>query len=183
MKETIKQQKLAFLEGVRGVAAVIVVFHHFGLAFFPAINYLDKSRTRLGDGSLELMIARSPLNIFFSGGFAVAIFFILSGFVLSYKFHESHDYRILKTSAAKRYFRLLVPVSAIILICYLLYVFQLYRVKDISTITGASDWAGGLFTGLGGIGDMLKNIFIDVFFNNDNRYNAVLWTMTIELLG
>src|SRR5687767_11167726 len=115
MNTELQKNKLEFLDGVRGVAAIIVVLHHFGIAFFPAINFLDPEKIHLGNGQLELTIAKTPLNIFFNGGFAVSVFFVLSGFVLSYKFHLSGSRQLLTTYAAKRYFRLLLPVAASII--------------------------------------------------------------------
>jgi peptidoglycan/LPS O-acetylase OafA/YrhL len=175
--------KLGFLDGVRGVAMIIVVLHHFGLAFFPAINYLNPEAIHLGDGSTELLIAKTPLNLFFNGGFAVSVFFVLSGFVLSYKFHISGSIQLLREYAAKRYFRLLLPVAVIIVICYVMNLCGLFPSQHMGGVTKSGDWLNNLFGGMKGPGDMIKNIFMDVFFNNDNRYNAVLWTMTIEFLG
>lgn len=177
------KNKLGFLDGVRGVAMLIVVLHHFGLAFFPAINYLDPGKIHLGDGSTELLIAKTPLNIFFNGGFAVSIFFVLSGFVLSYKFHLSGSRKLLTDYAAKRYFRLFLPVAVSIVLCYVLHLCGLFTNHTAGTLTKSEEWLGGLFSGMKGPGDVLKNLFVDVFLNNDNRYNAVLWTMTIEFLG
>lgn len=178
-----KKHSLGFLDGVRGVAMMIVVFHHFGLGFFPAINYLNPDQIHLGNGEAELLIAKTPLNIFFNGGFAVSIFFVLSGFVLSYKFHRSGSHKLLREYAAKRYFRLLLPVGASILICYLLYEAGLFTHKELGDLTKSKDWLNCLFTGIKTVADMIKNLFLDVFLNNDNRYNPVLWTMTIEFLG
>ncbi len=178
-----QKNKLGFLDGVRGIAMIIVVFHHFGLAFFPAINYLNPEKIHLGNGGAELLIAKTPLNLFFNGGFAVSIFFVLSGFVLSYKFHLSGSRKLLTEYAAKRYFRLFIPVAGSIVICYLLHVFGLFTTKSAENITKSPEWLGGLYTNMKGPGDVLKNAVLDVFLNNDNRYNPVLWTMTIEFLG
>ncbi|AEA43408.1 acyltransferase family protein [Fluviicola taffensis] len=180
-----QKSKLNFLDGVRGVAMLIVVLHHFGIGFFPAINYLNPEKIHLGDGSIELMIAKSPLSIFFNGGFAVSIFFVLSGFVLSYKFHLTGNRKLLTDYAAKRYFRLFIPVAGSIIICYVLHLCGLFTNHHPETIeiTKSQDWLGGLFSNMKGPGDVLKNMFVDVFLNNDNRYNPVLWTMTIEFLG
>ena len=183
MNSKAPKNKLAFLDGVRGVAMIIVVFHHFGLGFFPAINYLNPEQIHLGNGEVELLIAKTPLNLFFNGGFAVSIFFVLSGFVLSYKFHHSGSHELLREYAAKRYFRLLIPVGGSIILCYILHEAGLFTHKELGDITKSKDWLNCLFTDMKTVAMMIKNVFIDVFINNDNRYNPVLWTMTIEFLG
>lgn len=59
---------LAYLDSVRGIAAMIVVIYHY-------INwdYSSYAKVKLA-------------NIVFNGGDAVSFFFVLSGFVLSYKY-------------------------------------------------------------------------------------------------
>lgn len=59
---------LAYLDSVRGIAAMIVVVYHF-----LNWDYKDKTLVKLS-------------NFIFNGADAVAFFFVLSGFVLSYKY-------------------------------------------------------------------------------------------------
>ena len=73
-----EKSKLKHIEGIRGLAAIIVVLHHYTLAFYPALNFGDSHQTHMGDGSFELCMARTPFNLFYNGGFAVCIFFILN---------------------------------------------------------------------------------------------------------
>jgi peptidoglycan/LPS O-acetylase OafA/YrhL len=177
------KNKLEFLDGTRGIAMMIVVFHHYGLAFFPTINYLNPDQIHFGNSGIELLIAKTPINLLFNGGFAVSIFFVLSGFVLSYKFHRSANHKLLREYAAKRYFRLLIPVGVSIILCYIIHESGLFTHKELGDITKSKDWLNCLFTDMKTVAVMIKNVFVDVFFNNDNRYNPVLWTMTIEFLG
>ncbi|WP_443147193.1 acyltransferase family protein [Paenibacillus sp. KACC 21273] len=78
-------QKLKYLDGLRGLAALIVVISHFVVAFYPSLynGSIDSVHTQK---SLELWISKSPFNLFYNGNFAVCVFFVLSGYVLSYKF-------------------------------------------------------------------------------------------------
>lgn len=177
------KHKLKYIEGIRGLAAFIVVFHHYTLAFYPALNYGENNQTHFGNGNIELLIARSPLNLLYNGGFAVCIFFILSGYVLSNSYHKTQNTIILTHYSIKRYFRLLVPVSVTIILAYLFIKLRFMSNVDLGTITKGGDWLAGSFTQTGGIFDVIKNVFIDVFFFKDNKYNPVLWTMTYELLG
>lgn len=163
---------------------MIVVFHHIVYAFYPALNTFDPAQTQIGSGKLELFLANSPFNLFFNGGFAVSIFFVLSGFVLSYKFHQNQDFKILTSYSVKRYFRLLIPVAGSILICYFIHLAGLFYMNDVKGITKSEVWLGGIFNQMTEDGNVIvRNIFYSVFFEYDNRYNPVLWTMTIEFLG
>lgn len=180
----IKQSNLNFLDGTRGIAMMIVVFHHFVYAFYPTINTMDGAQIHLGNGNLELFISNSPLNLFFNGGFAVSIFFVLSGFVLSYKFHQTTDFKLLTSYSIKRYFRLLIPVAGSILICYILHLSGVLYMNDVKAVTKSELWLGGIFNNMTEDGTSItRNIFYQVFFEYDKTYNPVLWTMTIEFLG
>jgi len=73
MNDSIQSERLASLEGLRGVLSLIVLFHHFNFSFGIG---------QTGSGLDNLWI----LNAIFNGHSAVSVFFVLSGFVLSYKF-------------------------------------------------------------------------------------------------
>jgi len=66
-----KTERFEYLDSVRGIACMIVVFLHFFCYFNKDYFYWIKI---------------NPFNILVAGNTAVCIFFILSGFVLSYKF-------------------------------------------------------------------------------------------------
>jgi peptidoglycan/LPS O-acetylase OafA/YrhL len=175
--------KLKHIEGIRGLAAIIVVFHHYTLAFYPALNFGDSNQTHFGNGNLELLFAKTPLNLIYNGGFAVCIFFILSGYVLSNSYHKTQNPIILTNYSIKRYFRLFIPVSVTIILAYIFIKMGFMNNNELGKITKSGDWLEGSFNQVGGLFDVIKNMFIDVFFFKDNKYNPVLWTMTYELLG
>ena len=99
-------RKLMELEALRGVAAVIVLFHHFLLVVAPRLhgrNFPDD----------PIALVRMPLFALVNGSAAVAIFFVLSGFVLTYHAMERRDWGQLLAGVAKRWPRL-VPLVVIV---------------------------------------------------------------------
>ena len=69
--------KIIPLEGLRGIASIIVVFDHFILAFLPQRHgYLDETYT-------DITLVGSPVFVIINGTAAVTIFFALSGYVLA----------------------------------------------------------------------------------------------------
>ena len=178
-----EKHKLRYLEGIRGLAAIIVVLHHYILAFYPAMSSANEAQIHNETSYFEEVMAQIPLNIFYNGGFAVCIFFILSGYVLSNNYHQNNNPQILIQYGVKRYFRLLVPVSVSILLAYTFVHLGFMNRLHLGDITKSKDWLAGSFNFSENITPMLKNMFVDVFFLKDNTYNPVLWTMTYELLG
>lgn len=77
-----KVSSTAYLNGLRGVAAYVVFWFHFGSEFYSREAWYGyHSRPGRDKWLLQLPIISVALH----GMFCVAIFFILSGFVLSYK--------------------------------------------------------------------------------------------------
>jgi peptidoglycan/LPS O-acetylase OafA/YrhL len=157
-------KKLQPLEGLRGIAAfAVVVFHFLGL-FYPPLRIPDEHSNKLVQ-----FIAKSPLNVFYSGSFAVSVFFVLSGFVLSYKFFKTKDREIIISTALKRYLRLAIPITFSILIVYICS--KIYPGYAFSAAQDPKILAA-LYEGL-----------IRCFLAPSTKYNPVIWTMHYELLG
>ncbi len=72
------------LDGLRGVAALVVVIHH-ALLLVPALAdaYYEPSTAVTRSGGLEWLLTYSPLHLFWAGPEAVLLFFVLSGVVLT----------------------------------------------------------------------------------------------------
>jgi len=88
------------LEGLRGVAAIGVVLYHFGLSFYT-LAFWGPGVTSVQNMRYEHFLHGNPAMVFLSGTFSVAIFFVLSGFVLSIGFFQTGKLEIIKKLAAK----------------------------------------------------------------------------------
>lgn len=81
----VRPQRLGSLDGIRGVAALIVVFCHCILVAPVLLSaYVDP--TLIEKGSWAWWAAFSPLHLLWAGKEAVLVFFVLSGFVLTLPF-------------------------------------------------------------------------------------------------
>jgi peptidoglycan/LPS O-acetylase OafA/YrhL len=76
MTKTINTPRYAYLDALRGIAALIVVFHHC-LLTFSSMETPDA-----GNMAIALLVY-TPLRLFWAGQAAVIVFFVLSGFVLT----------------------------------------------------------------------------------------------------
>ncbi|KAK6542443.1 hypothetical protein TWF694_006396 [Orbilia ellipsospora] len=69
----------SWLDGLRGIACFIVFIYHYGYAYFP-------SQRNAYDGEANHYFFQLPvIRIVHSGSAMVAIFYVISGFALSYK--------------------------------------------------------------------------------------------------
>lgn len=171
--------KFGFLDGLRGLAALIVVIDHFAISFFPAAT--DGS-VQVTHGAFESVIEKTPLHIFVSGNFSVCVFFILSGIVLSAKFFRTGDTAVVVASAIKRYSRLAIPVLACVMLAYILMTSHAFFNASAAQVTG-STWLGGFWRFEPNLLGAIYHGAAGVFIKGSSNYNTVLWTMKTELIG
>ena len=168
------------LEGLRGLAAIMVALYHFLLAFYLF--------SFLGPGSasqnmrFEDNLYGNPIMVFLSGTFAVSIFFVLSGFVLSIGFFQTKDLNIIKKLAAKRYLRLMLPALVSTLICFFVIILGLSKLHEVAAISHSS-WLANTWLFSPNLFDAVKSGSYDIFVSGSSPFNNVLWTMTTEFAG
>lgn len=170
--------KIVYLDGLRGLAALIVVVSHFFQVFAPSVF---EGRKEIEHFAFEGIAARTPFNLLFNGNFSVCLFFVLSGYVLSYRFFQTGDRLIIYSSAIRRYFRLAAPALVSVFLAYLIIVLDLGAYDKIRGMTLSS--MPDPFMASDNLLVMLKEGLFHTFFTYGSQYNPVLWTMTYELFG
>ena len=182
--ETTRPSRLLELEGMRGVAAIVVVVYHAILFFYPGIY--GGATAYLGNAAQHMRyednLFANPLTVLFHGTAAVAIFFVLSGFVLSVGYFQTGTIEIIQKHATKRYLRLMLPALGSILLTWVIMSVGLHAAKVSALDITHSAWlerqwnitpslTEGIWQGLVGM------------FQGAIGYNNVLWTMKLEFIG
>ena len=168
--------KINAAESIRGLACLAVVFSHLILTFFPLLH-----TNTIADiekmSSAESFIYNSPFGFLYSGSAAVFIFFVLSGYVLSYAILSKKDVnQKILTMSVKRYPRLAIPALLSCLIAY----FVLFIAVDKSNV---SQWFGKYGTIESSFFGAVYQGTVGSFIFGSSHLNWVLWTMQIELFG
>ncbi len=165
-----EKDRKVFLDGVRGWAALMVVLYHT-LHCFP-VPALQPDNNRL-------------LHFVSDGPLAVYIFFVLSGFVLSVGFFETGNRAVVVVAALRRYPRLTLPVFASCLIAFCLMATGLMSNQPAGLAAGSGDWLSIHYVFTPTVANLLTYALWGVYFDSDGpiSYNAVLWTMPLELFG
>lgn len=179
-----KTNRFMELEGLRGIAAVMVVVYHFLQAFYAVAIYgFGHPKAPVQHMRFEDNLYGVPFAGLFSGTFAVAIFFVLSGFVLSIAFFKTNKPDIIKKMALKRYPRLMLPALAAVLLSLLLIKVG-YNFKAEAGATTQSWWLLTMGDVSGGVLLAIKEAAWNIFVDFDtSKYNPVLWTMSVEFIG
>lgn len=137
-----QQNKLVYLDGLKGFGCVCVFLTHFVFAFYYGMYHYQPEACHLPD-NLDIVIGKSPLNLLFNGNTAVRLFLVISGFVLCRSFFATGDKNRLKRSAAKRYFRLMPTVLVVNVVIWLAMALELYQNGPAAALAGSEEWFAG----------------------------------------
>jgi peptidoglycan/LPS O-acetylase OafA/YrhL len=191
----IKQgNKLLAFDGLRGLAALVVLVYHLRLAFFPSTATYVKDHLGFMPWPFARFV-RLMLEGLSNGSFSVYIFWVMSAFVLALQFFNksrlrevvlAHDY--LENATLRRFPRLLIPVLASVMFAYgLMSLGLMYNHELTHLLTSAQEsvWLSNCYNFKPGFWDALLAGSWSSFFDygSSSTYNNVLWTMKPELFG
>ena len=175
-------KKLAYIDGLKGIGALMVYFCHFVFAFYyGAYSLLPESCHTAS--RIENAIGRTPLNLFYSGNAAVCLFLVFSGFVLCLSYFSTGDRKRLGNSARKRYFRLMPMILMANILVFVLMCLGLYQNAETAVLTKSEAWFAGFNQFEPDFLRMLYESLIGCFLQGTNDYNGVLWTIPYLFWG
>jgi peptidoglycan/LPS O-acetylase OafA/YrhL len=170
-----KAGRLVPLEGLRGIAAVIVMLGHMVRGLVPPP----------GHGRWEGL--HEAHRWLLNGGAAVTVFFVLSGFILSLPFAKDRSRWRVLTAILKRWPRLAALTTIACLFSWGLIVLSQDNYERAAAVTGNAWMASHFNAPLQGheISWMaaLRDGLYQVFWSGASRFDSPLWTMRIELFG
>lgn len=161
--------RIPALDGLRGVAALIVVVHHSLLASSAALASIYVG----GDpGGIARAFIDTPLWLLWGGREAVFVFFVLSGFVLALPHARGRAFAALEYYPA-RFLRLYLPVWAALAVAAVLLV--LFDPQSVGDPTWWLDAHGSPLTlrGTGADGSL--------FFAGSFMYFSAIWSLKWEI--
>jgi len=178
-------RRLIYLEAIRGIAALSVVLSHLGFTFAPVVQ------TRLNLPVSGRVLLATPLSLIINGQFAVRIFFVLSGFVLSLSYFRQKKVQVVTQAASRRYPRLMLPALTSVMFAWLLLKLGWYwNVEAVAILQQApanSFWLLHWFRRDRSFLDALREgtygTFFFFSFSPARTLNASLWTMPWEWAG
>lgn len=167
--------RIASFDGLRGVAAFVVILYHYMCLLHPTLAPTM--------ASVEAPVVDTPLYLFLNGAFAVALFFVLSGFVIA----RTSDRRrnALAPTIVARYLRLAVPACASCVFAWMLLSTMPTAAETLAEHADRpSRWHD--YTYQGDLNSPMRaayNGLFGIFHYGYSRWNNVLWTLQIELFG
>lgn len=175
-------KKLDYIDGLKGIGALMVYLCHFVFAFYYAAYTLLPEHVNTKTG-VEILIGKTPLNFLYNGNGAVCLFLVFSGFVLCLSYFRTGDRARLKAGARKRYFRLMPVILAVNVLIFILMYLGLYRNAETAVITKSVPWFQGFNQFEPSFFGMLYESLLGCFVRGSNDYNGVLWTIPYLFWG
>jgi peptidoglycan/LPS O-acetylase OafA/YrhL len=173
--------KLVPLEGLRGIAAAIVVLYHLVLAF----THKGVGAVPHGHGFWDVII-QFILGLL-NGGAAVAVFFVLSGFILSLPFANDRRLSRILIAMLKRWPRLAALTTIACLFAWALIWLSMHQYKHAAAAIGSGWLATHGNAPLAGhpltLFNALREGLFTAFLTGDVHFDSPLWTMRIELFS
>ncbi len=173
-----KKDRFAYLDGMRGWAALLVVFHHGTIALDFALYTGNPAESR---GLWDLRISGMPFVLLAAGGnLAVCGFFALSGFVLAHAYSRSRQYW--PSLVLRRYVRLGIPMLAGCLIAWMLLALGLMPNASAAQLTRSS-WLAAQFHQRPSLLQAVIEpitLLLGSASSFSTSYDSSLWTMPFE---
>lgn len=174
-------KKIGYFEGLRGLAALVVVNEHL-LKLFFALAFSDAAMRAASFGLFE-EASFPPFNMLHNGAWAVCVFFVLSGYVLSHSFFRATNMGQgeIAGKVVGRYLRLAIPVTASLVIVWALMGLGAFHFAEVAPMTQSHEV--NQYITQPTILDIFAQGFGSALFMDNLRYNPPLWTMSVEMIG
>ncbi|MDR2013037.1 MAG: acyltransferase [Rhodanobacter sp.] len=185
MHSTQAQPKDLSAQGLRGIAALSVFFAHFFVCFFPLglADYYDNiAMPDAFHGVIESAIGTPVLSALWNGQFAVCIFFVLSGHVLTKSFRSTGKADSIRSLAFRRYLRLGFPIFFSVMLSWVICRLGWLHIDDALRLTH-SQWLAAREIHDASLWAALKDGLYGVILLGHTDFNTVFWTMRIEFIG
>ena len=161
-------KKISSLEGLRTIGWIGIFICHFKGAFMSGMHIWTDS---------------TPLRFIYSGNPYVRLFFVISGFVASYKYWVDSQKVNLCYDAVKRYFRLMPSILMAEFVVCICMKCGLLKNAVVAPIVGSENFLGAFNQFEPNIRLCLKEALYQTYLFEGNAYIGPLWTMVYEFLG
>lgn len=161
------KERILYIDGMRGVLAVLVVVNHVVCAFFPWFFYNSRATS-----IISKLWVNGPLNALTNGNFAVQLFYIISGYLISKKYIEKGNTIFKPLDLLIKTLRITIP--SILLICALMKIGWTYNVDavllnpSLSILEAHNNFVPSW-------GEAIYEALFKIFTVAACKYNAPLW--------
>lgn len=167
--------RITWIDGLKGIACLLIFTHHFGLEYFPCSYYGPQMESRLPFG-MDIKLSYEPYGILVNGNFWVCVFITLAAFlaafsVLRYCDAANWQERI-SGIIVKRYVRLLIPCGTAGVLYWLLREYLAPHFARYQDLQNPLSFV-----------QMLWHTFVKMWIVADTDVSGLYWMLYIIFLG
>lgn len=170
--------RIAYFDGIRGIASILVVFCHLACVFLPNLYFYENATSKF-----YRFFFNTPLNVLTNGEFAVQCFFVLSGFLIARKMYALKQNNAKPFSPVKTYFKFVkIVFPAILLAAFLMRVGLMFHLQaaelnsELDFVLGYNNFTPTFLSAF------FTEPFYRVFVSGSN-YVGPFWTIRYEFYG
>jgi len=162
------EKKINCIEGLKAICWIGVFSCCFKNSFLPYSS---------------IWMDGTPLRFLYSGNQCIRMLFVISGFLLSYKYFTEQNYENGLKDICKKYFYLMPAVLFTeVLVCIFMSVGGVYNLEA-SIISGSENFLGAYNQFKPNLFACLKEALFSTYFSGTNVYVEPLWVLKYEYLG
>lgn len=179
-------RRVAYLDGLRGVAALTVLGNHLAIVFFPGAGF---GYSMPGQPAIQYWFATTPfVDLILSGNFAVCVFYCLSAMALASKPMRTSDIDArsgtVLSGVLRRAPRLAIPsMVANLLACIALAFYAGPGASLLAVGSPRTAWFGQWAATPPNFLQAAHDGLVGVFTLGSTGFDVPLWTMHSELQG
>lgn len=170
-------KRINSLEGLRGIATLMVLFSHLGVMFWPSFYWGGAEGVESHWPFAEYYLGQTPFGFALSGHSGVMIFFLLTGFGSFMVCNKGRESCV--KYASLRFFKLAVLIGISTGMVWSLLKLNLTYYHNIVEYTHTI-WIQGWGNT---IDDNVLNLILGNWFTIGTTYNGALWTMPYIFYG
>lgn len=173
--------RIKYIDGLKVIMAIAVVFTHYMLAFYP--NGYVGFGSGVNEGIKKCIRGGMPWSLISNSSISLYLFFAMISFVIAVNYREKQsDISVIQKQAVGRYFQFLIPVFAATFLAFVLYETGFLRYEQVAAMTG-TPWSLSIRPTTHSFGLMLLYGIIGIYFNNNVEFLTVLWCMHVIFIG
>ena len=160
-----ENKRVKWIDGIKGVACILILVHHYFLGKFPA-SYYGTARESMCNG-LDVYFSQSVFSFFMTGNFFVHLYVLITGYVVTLQVKKMQDkvYKFIPFTV-KRYVKLSFPLLSYCFIVWILCFF--FKIGDPAKISLIKAFKEGL---------------IKILFLGSTKFGGHFWMLNYIFLG
>jgi hypothetical protein len=175
------KKRIGWIDGIKGIACLCVLWHHIVLAFFPAAYYGNSEMTHT-KSQIDVWLSQTPWAVFINGNYMVTLLCVLSAVILGLQVMKLQDKSEVSQILLKRYPRLMLPIAPIVFLVYIMLRYELFGHLDVATITN-SPWLTYYYLEKVDLRKCIESLFITTWFSTDSTFSNAFWMLGYLLMG